>query len=76
MANIIDETQLSLVRKGRIICNSTVCTGCRTCEAVCSLFHEGVVNTELSRIQIETWEYEGWRSERFMCVSNAKMRSV
>jgi Fe-S-cluster-containing hydrogenase component 2 len=28
------------------------CAGCSTCMAVCSLFHDGVVNPELARIQV------------------------
>lgn len=35
------------------------CTGCRLCEMVCSVYHEGVVNPELSRIKIVKWEWEG-----------------
>ncbi len=67
MVNITDEVRRSSVRRGRIVCDSTICSGCRACEAVCSLFHEGVVSPELSRIQIATWEYEGWRSEIYVC---------
>jgi Fe-S-cluster-containing hydrogenase component 2 len=28
------------------------CTGCRTCELICSLEHEGVINPEASRISV------------------------
>lgn len=35
------------------------CTGCRTCEMVCSAKHEGVLNPEKSRIKIMKWEAEG-----------------
>ena len=35
------------------------CTGCRTCEMVCSVMHDGVVNPERSRIKIMKWEAEG-----------------
>lgn len=31
------------------------CTGCRSCEMVCSLFHEGVSCPSLSRIQVKNW---------------------
>jgi carbon-monoxide dehydrogenase iron sulfur subunit len=51
----------------KICCDSALCSGCRTCEAVCSLFHEGKVSPELSRIRIAIWEYEGWRSEIYVC---------
>lgn len=35
------------------------CTGCRICEMVCSLHHEGVVNPAKSRIRVVGWEEEG-----------------
>lgn len=35
------------------------CTGCRLCELVCSVFHDGVSNAIRSRIKIMKWEAEG-----------------
>lgn len=35
------------------------CTGCRTCEQVCSVMHDGVLNPMRSRIKIMKWEPEG-----------------
>jgi len=35
------------------------CTGCRICEQVCTVKHEGVVNPARSRIRIIKWEQEG-----------------
>ncbi len=35
------------------------CTGCRLCEQVCSVKHEGVSNPARSRIKIVKWEMEG-----------------
>jgi carbon-monoxide dehydrogenase iron sulfur subunit len=29
------------------------CTGCRFCEMICSLYHEGVVNTNKARLRIQ-----------------------
>ena len=37
------------------------CTGCRTCELVCSIRNEGVANPVLSRIQVMTYKYAGVR---------------
>ena len=42
------------------------CTGCRTCEAVCSAKHEGASNPSRSRIQVVKWEWEGFMMP-FMC---------
>ncbi len=35
------------------------CTGCRACELVCSVMHEGVSNPSRSRIKVMKWEWEG-----------------
>ena len=35
------------------------CSGCRTCENVCSLKHDGVCNPSLARIGVVKWEFEG-----------------
>lgn len=35
------------------------CTGCRLCELVCSVQHEGVSNPSRSRIKVIKWEQEG-----------------
>lgn len=39
--------------------NAERCTGCRLCEQVCSVVHEGVSNPAKSSIQIVKWEDEG-----------------
>jgi anaerobic carbon-monoxide dehydrogenase iron sulfur subunit len=35
------------------------CTGCRLCELVCSVSHDGVSNPSRSRIKVMKWEAEG-----------------
>jgi Fe-S-cluster-containing hydrogenase component 2 len=35
------------------------CTGCRLCELVCSVTHDGVSNPARSRIKVMKWEAEG-----------------
>ena len=35
------------------------CTGCRLCELVCSVKHEGASNPARSRITIAKWEFKG-----------------
>jgi carbon-monoxide dehydrogenase iron sulfur subunit len=61
------KTNGSTYDNGVITVHSEICSGCRTCEAVCSLFHEGVVNPTMSRIRIMTWPFEGYRSEVYAC---------
>ncbi len=38
--------------KKKIIIDFSKCVGCHTCELVCSLAHEGVVNPSLARIHV------------------------
>jgi carbon-monoxide dehydrogenase iron sulfur subunit len=35
------------------------CTGCRLCEMVCSVKHDGVSNPARSRVKVVKWEWEG-----------------
>ena len=42
------------------------CTGCRTCETVCSAMHEGASNPVRSRIHVVKWEWDGFMMP-FMC---------
>jgi Fe-S-cluster-containing hydrogenase component 2 len=35
------------------------CTGCRLCETVCSLYNEGEINPELSRVKMIRYEWDG-----------------
>ncbi len=39
--------------KGYIVFDPELCTGCRSCEAVCSFVKEGAVRPELARIQVQ-----------------------
>ena len=52
---------------GYIKRNVGTCTGCRTCEAVCSLSHEGVVSPGLARTGITDYIKEGHRIEGYAC---------
>jgi len=42
-----------------LMINHEKCTGCRLCELVCSVSHEGVSNPSKSRINVIKWEAEG-----------------
>lgn len=42
-----------------LMINHEKCTGCRLCELVCSVSHDGVSNPSRSRINIIKWEAEG-----------------
>jgi len=42
-----------------LMINYEKCTGCRLCELVCSVMHDGVSNPSRSRIKVIKWEAEG-----------------
>ena len=42
-----------------LMINYEKCTGCRLCELICSVVHEGVSNPSRSRIKVMKWESEG-----------------
>ena len=44
--------KLSTGQRLEIRVDTPACSGCRLCEMVCSLYHEGVVNLEKARIRI------------------------
>lgn len=44
---VFDGVQLA---RGRVVHNSALCSGCRTCEIVCATYHEGVASSMLSRM--------------------------
>ena len=39
-------------RVRKIIVHNEKCTGCRTCEIVCSLVNEGICNPSLARLKV------------------------
>ena len=42
-----------------LVIDAAKCTGCRICEQVCSVQHEGTVNPYRARIRVLKWELEG-----------------
>lgn len=36
---------------GHVVHNPDICSGCRTCEIICAVAHDGVASSELSRMQ-------------------------
>ncbi len=43
-----------------LIIDHEKCTGCRLCEMVCSVFHNGASNPSRSRIRVIKWEFIGF----------------
>ena len=50
-----------------IVLDTETCTGCSTCEVVCSLSHDGVVSPALARLRITDYFVEGHRIEGYVC---------
>jgi len=46
---VFDGSQLAM---GRVVHNSALCSGCRTCEIVCATYHEGTASSTLSRMLV------------------------
>ena len=46
-------------KRKSLVANSLACTGCRTCETLCSLLKTGDINPELARLQIDRRPFEG-----------------
>jgi carbon-monoxide dehydrogenase iron sulfur subunit len=42
-----------------LVIDAAKCTGCRLCEQVCSVKHEGTVNPYRSRVRVLKWEIDG-----------------
>ena len=58
---IVNEKNATFGKRIKIT-DKDLCVGCRNCELVCSLFHEGVLSSSLARIYVSkdlfTGEYE------------------
>ena len=53
--------------KGKIIVNKEICIGCRTCEIICSLVHEGLVNPDVARLSVIRHSLQGSEYDIFTC---------
>ena len=51
----------------KIIVEAEKCTGCKSCELICSMEHAGVFNPEKSRIKVIDFDYLGF-SDPVLCV--------
>lgn len=45
-----------------IVYNPDVCASCRTCEAVCSLFHVGVISKGSARIRVHSMMWQDFET--------------
>ena len=55
----LDFLEMHFRYRRTLTANSKVCTGCRTCEVVCTLYHGGIINLEQSRLHIRANPLKG-----------------
>ena len=60
------ETIVNVPNSGVVVCDKTLCTGCGTCELMCSLYHEGVTGREFSRTEVVEFHFID-RIEFYIC---------
>lgn len=57
LASLIEEVSMH----GKVlVVDHERCTGCRQCEMVCSVFHNGASNPSRSRVRVVKWENVGF----------------
>ncbi len=54
-----EQLRILLRKRKSLSADSKICSGCRTCEVVCSLSHEGAVDPERSRIRLRSNSFKG-----------------
>lgn len=53
---------------GHLVCDPSICGGCKKCEIVCSLHHEGVISPALARITVKREIFDGYVCEAMPCL--------
>lgn len=53
---------------GYLICDSSICGGCKKCEIVCSLYHEGLISPTLARITVKRDIFDSYIFEAMPCL--------
>jgi carbon-monoxide dehydrogenase iron sulfur subunit len=60
----------------KIRVDKTRCTGCHLCEVVCSLFHEGKINTEKSAVRVQKDDLDTSMNEPVLCRQCREMKCL
>ena len=55
----LDFTEVHFRKRKALFANAKTCSGCRTCETICSLTQEGMIDLERSRILIRANPFRG-----------------
>lgn len=54
--------------QGYLVCDSSICGGCKKCEMVCSLYHEDVISPALARITVKQDIFGGYICKAMPCL--------
>jgi protein NrfC len=60
LADSSEKVSAQAISEGYLVVDSKHCIGCMTCMMICSLVHEGKINTDYSRIQIINNRFSAW----------------
>ncbi len=63
LADSTEKVSAQAISEGYLVVDSKHCIGCMTCVMICSLVHEGKINTDHSRIQIINDRFSAWPND-------------
>ena len=55
----LEQSKILFRKRKTVIPNPESCSGCRICQMICSLTHEGAIDIEQSRIQVSSDPFKG-----------------
>lgn len=55
----LEFTEVHFRKRRAVSSDGKTCSGCRTCEVICSLSHEGEIDLERSRLYIRSNPFKG-----------------
>lgn len=59
MSARLEQSKIYFRKRETVIANPDSCSGCRICQMICSLTHEGVIDVEKSRIRVTSDPFRG-----------------
>lgn len=59
MSASLEQSKVFFRRRETVIANPDSCSGCRICQMICSLTHEGAIEIERSRIRVSSDPFRG-----------------
>jgi anaerobic carbon-monoxide dehydrogenase iron sulfur subunit len=56
---VLDFIEIHFRKRKALLADPKICSGCQTCETICSLVHEGMIDLERSRIYVKANPFKG-----------------